>query len=80
MGELLRTLARKARGILGLGIVAGGLGFIFGALGGVVDTMLTLGVFQDPGYWRYLLERALAGATYWGQPAAFVGVSASAWY
>ena len=72
--ELLRTLARKARGILGLGIVAGSLGIVGGALGGVVDAILTVGVFPDAGYWQYLLDRAFRGALYWGQPAAFIGL------
>lgn len=74
MVELLGTLGRKARGILGLGFLAGTLGLIGGALGGLVDTILTIGVFQDPGYWQYLLDRAFRGALYWGQPAAFIGL------
>lgn len=72
--SVLNVIARKIRGVLGLGLIAGGLGLVGGALWGALSAVLTVGVFQDPGYWRFLLDRAFQGALYWGQPAAFVGL------
>jgi hypothetical protein len=71
--NLIHSMLRRFRGVVGLGIVAGGIGLLGGAIYGLVSTLLGTGFFWDPGYLSFLLRRVAGSAAYWGLPAAFAG-------
>ena len=73
MSDLIHSMLRRLRGVVGLGLVAGGIGLFGGAIHGLISTLLGAGFFWDPGYLSFLLRRVAAVAVYWGLPAAFAG-------
>ena len=75
MGGLGERLLRKARGIVGLGLVGAGLGLLGGGVWGLITTLLDVGLFLDAGYWSLLLTRITSTATYFALPAAFTTTS-----
>jgi len=71
VGQFVERLARKARGIVGLGLVGAGVGLLGGGLWGLVTTVLNAGWFWDANYWQFVFSEALNAATFWALPAAF---------
>ena len=56
---LLRAVGRKARGILGLGLMGGTVAGIGGALLNLVTSLTRFGLFGDPGFWEFILRSTL---------------------
>lgn len=59
MSVLAEQFKAKIRGILGLGLIGGFVGFVGGALWGLVSTMLRSGIFFDADYLPFLGRMAL---------------------
>ena len=75
MGEFGRSLLRKARGVAGLGVIGGDVGFVGGGIWGLVAGVLDMGFFMDAGYWSFLLARTVESAAYFALPASFAATS-----
>jgi hypothetical protein len=58
----LDRLRARIRGIIGLGIVGGLLGFVGGGIWGVVSSMVRSGVHLEADYFRFLAGMALGNA------------------
>ena len=71
MSEMMKRLAAKVRGLVGLGLVGGAAGFLLGGVWGVVSSALRSGIFLDLGYLRFLLEMAWGNALGFAQIGAF---------
>jgi len=68
---MMKRLAAKVRGLLGLGLVGGAAGFLLGGVWGVVSSALRSGIFLDVGYLRFLLDMAWGNALGFAQIGAF---------
>jgi hypothetical protein len=64
-------MLRKLRGVAGLGLIGGVLGFLGGALWGGVSVLVDIGVFGDVGYWSLVLRRVVEDGSFWAKPTAF---------
>jgi hypothetical protein len=71
MSELMKRLAAKVRGLVGLGLLGGAAGFMLGGVWGVVSSALRSGIFLDVGYLRFLLDMAWGNALGFAQVGAF---------
>lgn len=71
MREAFRRMARKARGIVGLGLLGAIAGFVLGGVWGVVTALLRSGVVLDPAYLGFLGRMALGNAVGFAMIGAF---------
>lgn len=71
MRQLLKRLARKARGVMGLGVVGGVAGLLLGGVWGVVGAVARSGIFFDVGYLRFLWQMALGSGLGFAMIGAF---------
>lgn len=68
-------MGTKLRGLLGLGLVGGVLGFAGGTLWSIGTSLVRLGVFIDRGFWWAVASDALGTATLWGLLGAFTATA-----
>ena len=71
MSGFLEGLKKKARGVVGLGLLGGAGGAVVGAVLGVVRAVALSGLFADPEYLRYVLRMVLGNAVGFGMMGAF---------
>lgn len=62
IGSASRLRAR-VRGVLGLGVIGGGVGFVAGGVWGVLSSMVRAGVVFELDYFRFLLRMGIGNAT-----------------
>ena len=75
MPKTVKKLLSRARGILGLGILAGGVCFVLGALWSLYDSGLRHGFFPDVSNWLFLQNVVLVHALEWAARGAFIGAA-----
>lgn len=75
MLKSVKGLLSRAKGILGLGLVAGGICFGLGAAWSLYDSGLRHGFFPDLTNWLFLRDVVLVHAVEWAVRGAFTGAA-----
>ena len=73
IGKFIRRLLAKARGILGLGLVGGAVGFVGGFFGALLLGTVDAVVHKGGDLWLLILQLALRSGIDWALLGLFVG-------